>query len=191
MYLGEARDVFPKFRLNIHWFYGGKIESYAGGLVLNPRPLNRYVGADPYGNTTAEVFHCPSDRGQDPPPLPKVRTSYDYYGNSYPTNGVFFATPRDPHNVDDPAIPPVRLTDVHVPFPRMVLVGDHQCMYPGLITLRAAWHDHEGLSMNLGFLDGHAAFLKIDLKHTQTDAYSFPLVPLDPNDPENSWYPNL
>ncbi|GAG45738.1 unnamed protein product, partial [marine sediment metagenome] len=66
MYLDDGTNwVFPAYIDNIQWFYGGKVEIYAvpGGGILNPRPLNRYLSLDPYGNRAAQVFHCPSDRG--------------------------------------------------------------------------------------------------------------------------------
>ncbi|MGD8451686.1 MAG: prepilin-type N-terminal cleavage/methylation domain-containing protein [Phycisphaerae bacterium] len=86
----EAEWVFPTHTQNIRWFYGGKVEIYAvgGPTPLNPRPVNRYVGLDPYGNSTAEVFHCPADIGAlNLPDTGSIgHSTYDYMGNSYPLN---------------------------------------------------------------------------------------------------------
>ncbi|MEW6252095.1 MAG: DUF1559 domain-containing protein [Planctomycetota bacterium] len=173
----DMHGVFPKFRMNIHWFYGGKMDECDFPQVLNPRPVNRWIGSDPYGNATAEVFHCPSDRGQDPRPSgARSHTSYDHYGNSYPANMELFANPL-------PQFRAVRITDIRLPLAQVVLAGDHQSIYPGSSTLRARWHDTEGLSMNIGFLDGHAEFLRLDPELEQTARYSFPIEWLEPNEP--------
>lgn len=174
----ENRGHFPKYRLNIQWFYGGKNDTAEFPQVLNPRPVNRYVGADPYGNRTAELFHCPDDRGvaySGPTPWQRAST-YNYYGNSYPTNPVFFASPV-------PKIRPVRMVDVRVPVSIMVLVGDNQHLDPDQDYLHAPWHVPDGLSMNIGFLDGHAAFIRFERGVEQTARYSHALDWLEPNEP--------
>lgn len=177
----DAKGVFPWFQRNIHWFYGGKIDAYKyPQLALNPRPLNRYVGADPYGNRTAELFHCPSDRGieDEVDPSWAGRTTYDYYGNSYPMNSSLLVHPWNR---------PVRLVDIHVPLSIVILAGDHQSVWgpfgPGL---RAFWHDDHGLSMNLGFLDGHAAFVRLEREIEQTSSYSYAIDWLEPEEPPPS-----
>ena len=181
MYLdNEAGGVFPKAYHNLQWFYGGKIEAYAGGFVLNPRPLNRYLGADPFGNRVAEVFHCPSDHGFDylgrgPWGTP---STYDYYGNSYPTNSELLVFPA-------PNLAPIRLANIRVPFPLMILAGDAQSIDPGGRNLKMHGHAEDGLSVNLVFLDAHAAFLRLDPNEVQTARYSYVIDWVDPNDPNS------
>lgn len=172
----EAKGIFPWYQLNIHWFYGGKVDVAEFPQVLNPRPLNRYVGADPYGNSAVDVFHCPSDRGaRYTGPSPWYRPStYDYYGNSYPTNGVFFAHPWKPA---------VRMVDVRLSPAMVILVGDHQSYSPGSELLQARWHDDEGLRMNIAFMDGHAQFMRLERGVVQTAQYSYVLDWVEPDDP--------
>ncbi len=174
----EANDTFPYFQKNIHWFYGGKMDEYEyPELALNPRPINRYIGADPYDNATAEVFHCPADRGaQYTGPTPWRRDStYDYYGNSYPLNGALL-----PWSAFTPA---VRLADIKVPLSLVILAGDHQSYSPGSELLQARWHDDAGLAMNLAFVDGHAAYTKLTRGVWQTHAYSYAIDWLEPEEP--------
>jgi prepilin-type N-terminal cleavage/methylation domain-containing protein/prepilin-type processing-associated H-X9-DG protein len=176
MYLDqELGGVFPSQRWNIQWFYGGKMDDVDFPQVLNPRPINRYVGIDPYGNATAEVFHCPSDRGAEFLREPGWRhpCTYDEYGNSYPANGALFR-----HFW----YPPVRRVDIRLPPAIVVLAGDHQSYSPGDEYLRARWHDEEGLSMNVTFLDGHAEFTHFERDVPQTSRYSFPLEWLEPEE---------
>lgn len=171
MYLDhEMGGVFPKYQKNIQWFYGGKMDQYEyPQLALNPRPINWYVGADPYGNQTAEIFHCPADRGAEftrVPPHWARPSTYNYYGNSYPANGVFFAYTANP---------PVVRDAIRIPLSIVVLIGDHQVISPGDPYLKARWHDTEGLALNVAFLDGHVDFTRFELGVSQTGSYSFEL----------------
>ncbi len=172
MYLDhEQQGAFPRFQKNIHWFYGGKMDQYGyPQLALTPRPLNWYLGADPHGTAVAEVFHCPADSGAEftRPGGWSRPSTYDYYGNSYPTNGVFFRAwcPKNPR-------PPVVLDQIRLPHSMVILAGDHQSAYPGNEWLRARWHDQEGLAMNIVFLDAHAEFVHFERDVDQNARYSF------------------
>ncbi len=171
----ENNGQFPKNWANLQWFYGGKVQTYAFGPVFDPRPINWYVALDPSGNRTAEIFHCPSDRGfvwDGPGYQLREGSTYDYYGNSYPTNGYLLVRKDIP---DYPSIPPVRITSISLPHSLVVLAGDHQSVSPGNPMLDAHWHDDGGLAMNLVFLDGHARFTQLERGVRQTGDYSFPL----------------
>lgn len=182
LYLEEESDwLFPTYISNVQWFYGGKVEIYAvpgGGGVLNPRPLNRYVALDPFGNAAAEIFHCPSDRGAQnlPEPESRGRTTYDYMGNSYPLNFAIVNGRLDPQcNYYRPSRP-IRLVDVTTPPSLWILTGDHQMIWSATGNARysAFWHDDRGASVNLSFLDGHAAWTRIDWGERRTTRYVFP-----------------
>ncbi len=180
MYLDqESPDYFPFYRANIQWFYGGKIQQNDNAPALRKRPVNRYVGHDLSDNAVAEIFHCPSDRGfryMHPGDEYEYPSTYDYMGNSYPANGSFFAwNQHNPWYV--PAIP---RSAVRLPPSIVILVGDHQHIDPGGANIRAPWHDPDCLSMNIAFLDGHAAFTHFVSGIDQTSYYSHPLQ-FDPN----------
>jgi prepilin-type N-terminal cleavage/methylation domain-containing protein/prepilin-type processing-associated H-X9-DG protein len=182
MYLdAECGGVFPLWIANIQWFYGGKVETYAVpfGGILNPRPLNRYVGFDPYGNPTAEVFHCPADHGAEnlPDPESRGKTTYDYMGNSYPLNTTIVNGEIDDKTCR-PGSPtrPLRLVQIEVSPSVFVLAGDEQMFWtPDNIHMYSAiWHDRNGTEMNLAFLDGHAAFIRLEWGVDWTGRYAFP-----------------
>ncbi|MBU0637709.1 MAG: type II secretion system GspH family protein [Planctomycetes bacterium] len=191
MYLEEETDwVFPIYTKNIQWFYGGKVEIYAvqGGGILNPRPLNHYVGIDPYGNRTAEVFHCPSDRGAEnlPDPVSQGASTYDYMGNSYPLSSVIVNGQINPETCR-PYFPrrPIRLVQVDVSPALFVLAGDHQMIWTinDNHSYSAIWHDHEGTGLNLAFLDGHAAFTQVEWGVEWTSRYIFPYTWCEEEEP--------
>lgn len=182
-YLHDSLDTFPYNHRNIRWFYGGKIETYdvPGPRVLNPRPINPHLGLDGYGNRTADIFLCPDDRGAERLPDPDafgVRT-YDRMGNSYPLNAAVLRLPPG-HGV--PHRNPVRVTEIEYPPSQFVLLGDHQSIWTagGIRLYSAFWHDEEGTMMNLGFLDGHAAFMRVEWGERVTGRYSFSLRRPDP-----------
>ena len=180
MYLDyESASVFPRNLGNIQWFYGGKVQTATNLPVAKIRPVNRYLGHDPRDNAVAEIFHCPSDRGfryMGGPEEWEQPSTYDFYGNSYPANGRLFATPLL-------RFPAIRRVDVRLPPAIVVMVGDQQHFSPGGLNIRAPWHDSDFLKMNIGFMDGHAAFVKFQLGVAQTSYYSHELDWLDPNDP--------
>jgi len=185
----EADGLFPLTRwvdrLNVHWFYGGKVEIFGdnGKFVLNPRPINRYVGFDPYGNAAAEVFHCPSDRGMTvhikTPYDPNMfgRTTYDYMGNSYPLNTEITGGQINDETCEiynPPRALPVSF--IEVPHELFVLAGDHQWMFTvgNNHMYSAIWHDEDGSHLNLAYLDGHAKFTRLEWGQDWTGRYVFP-----------------
>ncbi|TWT46059.1 Type II secretion system protein G precursor [Phycisphaerae bacterium RAS1] len=220
-YFHDEAQAFPSAtNLNPHLSYGGKVQVYAiPGLngqssYMNPRPLNRFIGHDPSGNRVAEVFRCPSDNGAPnlvDPLSPGFRLGiriYDYYGNSYPLNtytmGMGFDDLKQMFSEEyarfrnEQAVagirrmPPLRPSDVRVPQALFVLAGDYSHFYAvGRFGRQAAWHSPDGFSMNLLFLDGHAAFTKIPqvandngqvFGLSQTSRFSFPPRWLEPDD---------
>ena len=180
----EANDVFPTKTKNIEWYYGGKIEVHDAGPVLNPRPINPYIGLDPYANVTAEVFHCPADRGMtanyDIPFDPNMvtHTTYDYHGNSYPLNSAITLGQINEQTCGGyyPNRKPLRLIDIEVSPSLFVLAGDAQMYFTsgGYRMFSAYWHDQDGTQMSLAFLDGHAAFMRMEWGEDWTGRYIFP-----------------
>jgi prepilin-type N-terminal cleavage/methylation domain-containing protein/prepilin-type processing-associated H-X9-DG protein len=173
MYIDDQYGAYPSGRFNFQWFYGGKVEIYSEymGQKCDPRPLNRYVSIDPSGNQAAEMFHCPSDRGAIGLSSAKSWgvTTYDYFGNSYILNSALLRAGTD----TDPTL---REVEIKLPFSQVVLNGDQQSYWTPmgrLIRYSAWWHDTDGTSMNLGFLDGHAAFTRLEWGKNYTANYSF------------------
>ncbi|MBL8878787.1 MAG: prepilin-type N-terminal cleavage/methylation domain-containing protein [Phycisphaerales bacterium] len=176
-YLQSNNDFFMTPGGNVQWFYGGKVEIYAvpGPAPRNPRELNRYLSLDPYGNRAAEIFHCPSDRGAIglPDAESQDRTTYDYMGNSYPSNAAIATGRRSAGPPGTRYSRPLRLTDIGLPPSIFISQGDHQMYFAGSAAYSAIWHDTDGLSVNLGFLDGHVAFIRMTPGENQTGLYSF------------------
>jgi len=180
----EANGVFPLARkvdrFNIHWFYGGKNEMMAGGgwYVLNPRPINWYMGLDPAGNRAAEIFHCPSDIGclNLPDPVARTCSTYDYYGNSYPLNRTITQGHVDDECNRTTPYEALRLVDIEVSPSLFVLAADYQMMYTtwGNTQYRAFWHDPDGNFANMSFLDGHAAWIRMEWGVEWTNRYVLP-----------------
>ena len=178
----EGRGNFPLGNTgNLAWHYGGKTigdvdESW---VDFNPRPLNRYFGLDPYGSRAAETFHCPSDHGWiHPEDFSGVgRSTYQRHGNSYPANRTLLNGEIDPPTCR-PVRPqrPLRVVDVDFSPSIFVLGGDQQMDFTVQGTRRysAVWHDHDGTSVNLAFLDGHAAFTQLSWGEPLTWRYAFP-----------------
>jgi prepilin-type N-terminal cleavage/methylation domain-containing protein len=176
MYLEDSNEFFPFSGGNMHWAYGGKEDTFyvpdVPTYFFSPRPINKYLSHDGYGENKAEVFHCPSDNGADGfDDRPKV-PSYDWYGNSYPLNSALLRSSRSfsrPHHVGD----------IRLPHSMFVIAGDHQVIWttnsynswPG--TYRAFWHDDQGLLLTLAFLDGHAATTRMEWGVEHTARYSF------------------
>jgi prepilin-type N-terminal cleavage/methylation domain-containing protein/prepilin-type processing-associated H-X9-DG protein len=185
MYLDDYQDnfLYNFGSLNVRWSYGGKDEGYLtqGAGALRPRPLNRYIALDGSGNNKAEVFHCPSDTGAlglRDPNVQNFRT-YDLWGNSYPLNEALLARPLHLMESLPPErriyTPPVRLAEIEYPLAMVVLAGDQQYFWSqlGIDLYSAFWHDRSGAEVNLAFLDGHAAFTRIEWGEGVTGSYSF------------------
>lgn len=184
---GRGRFVHPF--ANIHWFYGGKDPLWSAGAggfgAAWKRPINRYVGIDRYGNAQARVFQCPADRGVRGVSNPDWlrNTTYDYTGNSYPAAGAITEgrpgmRPREPMELNDP----LRMVDIRVSPSIFVLVGEHQMMYVDQTRYEALWHSSDRGRVNLGFLDGHAAWTRILPRTEQTSYYSFALDWVEPEE---------
>ena len=92
IYLSSNDHTFPKWRLNIQWFYGGREPCIASPnfWALDYRPLNPYVTLTEQNQDQAELFRCPADRpivdDQGQPGVTKGYTTYEYLGNCYLMN---------------------------------------------------------------------------------------------------------
>jgi prepilin-type processing-associated H-X9-DG protein len=188
-YLNDSRGRFPRWELNLQWFYGGlhpaPANFDAGILAKDDRILNPYVGGKTKNQMSAEVFRCPMDREIVSPvfgPLVKEgKTTYEYFGNTYMMNSSLL-------KFDDPTTPAVEsklvnLTIVRINSSKVVLAGDCQWYYlftrDSGGTYNADFHRSDPY-VNLAFLDGHAAHVPLDYKNSQTQEYSFPIVQLPP-----------
>lgn len=181
-YLDEETDgVFPLGEGNMRLHYGGKVQSISEQIhrAANPRAINPYLGYDPSGNRVAEVFRCPSDRGATnlPDPASRGLRMYDYYGNSYPLNSAI-VNGEIREDTCQPYWPgrPLRLTQVETSPSLFVLAGDFQMIWtvPGVRLYTAFWHDDRGVRMNLAFLDGRVATLRLKWGEARTAQYVFP-----------------
>ena len=168
VYLASNDFTFPRLRLNIHWFYGGKdpvIFSWPNP-VLGFRPLNPYISLREQDERWAQIFQCPGDR-----PIKDIygqlgvthgNTTFEYFGNSYPMNyHLLIPWDRESKKYLRSTDSNARLDDVEFSHSRVVLLGDCQWYYT---TFSAPWDaqfhsppDH----MNLAFLDGHVAFTRV------------------------------
>lgn len=106
-YLVDSKGHFPRGDL-LHIIYGGKLgtaDQFDGNPPpAPPRPLNKSLGLPsvPQGPSAADLFWCPSDRGEL---IGHVREDgveefvharyYDYYGNSFRANRYLIG-PRPP-----------------------------------------------------------------------------------------------
>lgn len=151
--------------------YGGK-QGSGSSLYRWPKtkhPLNRQLALDPRVARDAEVFHCPADIGTT---ATAGATSYDYVGTSYYTNDLLIGEnkPQAPFP-DDPCmdlknklIP--RLTQVTrgkiSNESRLLLIGDAAWYFMQKYnsTSWLYWHGRKYFH-NLGFMDGHVAFIEI------------------------------
>lgn len=189
LYLEDSSGFFMLDRSfnNLNWFYGGKVETYSHLVVggrppFNPRPLNRFVGLDPYGNETAQLFQCPSDNGAFVPDPAMARMSvYAYMGNSYPQNGRLLSGAGE-----GTVRPPLRITHLKLPLHQIALAGDYQHYFTitGGRHWKARWHEPSGEFVNLAFLDGHAEWTRLEWREPYTARYSFEIVAPDPEEEE-------
>ncbi|MGE0479869.1 MAG: prepilin-type N-terminal cleavage/methylation domain-containing protein [Phycisphaerae bacterium] len=194
LYLQDRGDLFVTPDLNMNWFYGGKSELLydPNYRSRSPRPLNPYVALARHDTPAAELFHCPSDHGVEglPDTTAFGPTTYDHMGNSYPLNSAVAAgQPRVVPWERGMAPRPLRLSDVAVPASLFVLQGDHQHLFAvfggfSYATYKAIWHDRDGTSVNLAFLDGHVAFTRITPGSNQTSSYSYRLTYAPPEEEE-------
>ena len=206
VYLANHDDNFPKWGSNIWWFYGGKEPCVATKVeapdddsgvspVLPFRPLNPYVKLRDTSQSWAELFHCPGDRpltdGQGRPAVTHGYSAYEYFGNSYVVNW-FLLLPYSYDYENDVYVPHFgenfRLTDVQLPYHRVMLTGDCQWYYSNNgAKWNAQFHtpDHW---MNLLFLDGHVSFTQVfyyeDVNNGAPATYSLWPYSWDPDQEE-------
>ena len=174
MYIDEYDDRFfdpEKGISNAEYLYGGKEELYEvkPRLVQDPysqklywlrkledKPLNPYLGYPRDGMREAELFECPADQGftgqtwyEDAGYVQGMRT-YDFWGNSYPTNSNLAGTG-------------VNISQVPVSASTFVMLGDQQHLFRGNAGSTAYWHDRQGRKFNIAYLDGHVEYITYDL----------------------------
>lgn len=168
-YLDDNDNIFPRFAMNIQWFYGGKepcIATATRAPVLSYRPLNPYLSMRREDEHWAKVFQCPGDRplrdGQGELAITEGYNTFDYFGNSYMMNYLLMV-PWDSKAKDYVWFGPgrTRLSDMEFNHSQVVLLGDCQWYY----TANGAQWDAQFHSpvdhMNLAFLDGHASFTRV------------------------------
>lgn len=155
-------------------FFGGKNSGAIrpAGMKRIDRFVNPYVGADQDDPTTTGVFACPSDRGLQGsgPWITKDTTTYDTIGNSYAANQELFS--RGPGEGISHGL---RLNDVRAPESSVVLVGDFMMRGKGRPDWphHGYWHDKLDQEVNIGFLDGHAALVRLEPGRESTAAYRY------------------
>jgi len=166
VYLSSNDFAFPRWRLNIQWFYGGKEPSIASGPVLPYRPLNPYVALRETDEQWARIFRCPGDRpitnATGDFAITNGNTAFDYFGNSYLMNWLLLL-PYDMKEERYLLGQTFRLADVELPHARVMLVGDCQWYYTtnrGYWNYDAQFHSPKDW-MNLAFLDGHVSFTRV------------------------------
>lgn len=166
IYLSSNNYTFPRWRLNMQWFYGGREPCIASPYIpaLDYRPLNPYVALTEQGQERAELFQCPADRpivdDQGQPRVTKGYTTYEYLGNCYLMNWMLLV-PYDQQAEKFLYGKNFRLDDVEVSHSGLLLAGDCQWYYSLNDTFwDAHFHNRED-RMNLLFLDGHVAFTQL------------------------------
>lgn len=158
--------------------YGGR-QGKSSKFFQGSKPLNRHLNLAPITWDGADVFRCPSDRGDGRSIQPSF---FEYVGTSYDTNPIligqnnFHLFPSDP--CKDVMI------EVKKRFPQLnhsmirnesktILLGDigwvEQCHFNS--TKKLEWHQTP-CSYNVAFLDAHAEFLKIRKGMLTTSRYT-------------------
>ena len=166
VYLHSNNQTFPRWRMNIHWFYGGQEPSMASeyNWVLDYRPLNPYVALTERDQFRAEIFRCPADRAilddQGQPTVTDGYTTYEYFGNCYMMNWMLFI-PYDLENEKFLFGKEFQLNAVEVSHSNLILAGDCQWYYTMNDTVWDAHFHNREERMNLLFLDGHVAFTQL------------------------------
>jgi len=188
VYLTDSDESFPKmyretspgtFRAqNVQWFYGGKqpcVYDTLYGTTLPFRPLNPYLDQSLTNEQGTGIFQCAAD-GEIRHATTGVSNTegyktYEYYGNSYMMNHLLLVPlDSDGAEVRDQ---PFRLTSVEIPLSVLAVAGDCQWYYTvNNLPWNAQFHNKED-KMGVGFLDGHAEFLRLVRGEPVTAAYSF------------------
>lgn len=155
--------------VNTNIIYGGWRGAYLDwpGRVLNPH-VGAPLAVEQPGD--AAVFECPADNGQVPGYGPGLSGFY-CLGNSYQTNillvgpdrlGTAHAELRPLHEAINQRLAGLRRDAVSEPA-RLVLLGDYGWVnqWNPESGFRTEWHGGE-FQHNVGFLDGHVEFRRID-----------------------------
>ncbi len=166
------------------WSYGGRRSSdwwedhHYGMYYLPPRqrPLsqNMFARADLAGNTDLPVFRCPSDvltlregRGRD-------LSTYEDVGTSYTMNAAWWyqihdetvgMVPRERRWQEDMKLGSLLWLNYRETS-RFVILGEDPPLFqlrpkPGRMQQAMGWH-RQFAKHNQAFLDGHAAYLRMD-----------------------------
>lgn len=197
MYLTENQDKFYKAYgptgINGHILYGGKVSQRYAALEPIERPLNRYLNLPLVMTTGADVFRCPSDRGNPDPVVKKTERLFDDAGTSYYMNQWIigqwipsaFPPPLGPALLEKLPQVPRRAGDrddrvlsagqIDESWSRVVLGGDAgahfawtNCRRPRQIN----WHRKQDHHVLL-FLDGHVNFVRMELGRNVTSDYTY------------------
>ena len=163
-YLNDNAQRFPTAppAIDLRWAYGGKHPSlHMNNHQMKTRPLNPYVNDRTVNTPGLRVFQCPDDRnifnrftnGEGT----FGHTTFEYYGNSYPANTVFF---RGNLYFNDPRkYIPVNLAEVQLSYSTVLLAGD-----PATAIHLPLWDgEFHGNDMreNALLLDGHVVYTRV------------------------------
>jgi len=188
LYLAANKDVFPEYKGNMSWFYGGRhptLWEQRNGVEY-PRVLNPYVDMAIQNQRAAELFACPGDRpilnvATGEPAVTNGHNVYDYYGNCYFMNRLLLS-------LDDPETARVErdrfhVNNVKIDNSRMLVAGDVQWFYAIAEEPRydARFHFDDDRA-NVLFLDGHVAFVEFFSDQAVTGEYSVLPYPPPPEE---------
>jgi prepilin-type N-terminal cleavage/methylation domain-containing protein len=147
---------------------GGQVptNTYAGvptyfGVGESNRPLNNYAGRN------SEVFHCPSDKGDDT--VPSVPTCWDGYGNSYLVQWgsdyfrVKYVCGSGPLGKWMAKTPPLKVTQVaQRPATKFILGEWIWHANRNALDLQSMWHNFRGKrKVSVLWGDSHVEFFQM------------------------------
>jgi len=187
MYADDNRELLP---VHGDWAtVGGFVRSNAATVsVLHDRagetnrPLNAYVRA-------AEIFHCPSDRGDSYWPTESTPSCYAVWGNSYlPMWAVDWygvkhttANSRVPGGADGT---PMKTSEIARSSANKIIQGDwpwHGSRDPN--NPKSFWHNNRGQrGWNMMYGDGHVALFRFPKNYSMADATTLTISPA------NAWW---
>ena len=176
LYLVDNDDTFPKWRGNMHWFYGGKHPAIANkeSNMLRFRPLNPYVDMKLQNEAGVGLFRCSMDRAIVFPGQPSATEgydTYDYFGNSYMMNHILLKAWDNVTGMSKPGA--FQMRDVEISNSLVALAADCQWYYSVSNTMwDAHFHNYDD-RVGMVFLDGHAGFIQIIRGESVTEDYSF------------------
>jgi prepilin-type N-terminal cleavage/methylation domain-containing protein/prepilin-type processing-associated H-X9-DG protein len=172
--------------------HGGKSGTLSGytdsdDWGADDRPINGYTGYEGFpGDAETPLYECPDDGGSV---NSGGLSTYDYVGNSYPFNRVSPAISPFMAGIVGTLNPsPIRGQTISIESvnePTMtVLVSEHPLWNYWRGTDRnQRWHDPNGPTANISFVDGHADYHTIeDTPTMDTENYTF-----YPDGPKYAW----